>query len=144
MASSAPNRFVVVERPYYLNDTAAHPTYLDQERNNPPGVGDIVEAEDATVDNEGDRRVEYNGAYFHIADEALVSIDALIKSREARANPPLPAWERELLGDENAHDVTLAEKVIRPNKLADVLKAHGMSNETIEALTAIAVLRSLS
>lgn len=147
MASSTrPERFVIVETPYYTTDAHIGSRITLPRALGVPEVGDIVEANpDALgVDHEGDRPVVFNGNAFDIADAVLVSIDTLIKSPADRAEP-LADWERELLNWDGAfHEVTLAQAVIRPTVLADLLKARGMSGETVEELTAIAVLRSVS
>jgi len=144
--AARPARFVLVARPYYTSGPVRH--YLDADRAHDfyPVAGDIVEqdAGEPLVDDEGDRAVRFNGYAFDIADEVLVSVDKLIADRDVE---PLADWERELLDagtSETFHEVTLDRKVIRPRALADVLRAHGMSAETAEVLTALAVLRSIS
>lgn len=137
-----PIRFVVIEEPYY-SDGDIHKTDWATAS---PVIGDVVETNYDRVDDDGDRLVSLNGSSLFISDAVLVRLDVLISERGgAKAAEPLADWERELLtavDPEGYHGVTLARPVVKPNKLADVLRAHGMSAETVEVLTALAVLRS--
>lgn len=133
-----PERFVIVEEPYYSSGETRFS--LREESGPVPGIGDVVETDlddHDGIDEDGDRAVLFNGKALDIADAVLVSIDKVIRDRTA------PATVSSLFDARRTpHAVTLRAKVIRPTVLAELLSNAGLDANTVEEVIALAVLRS--
>ncbi|AWY06672.1 hypothetical protein SEA_ZETA1847_38 [Microbacterium phage Zeta1847] len=136
--ASPTRRYIVVDDPTFTDGPYGR-RILDGPH--APRVGDVVEALPGVhPDADGDLLVEFKGTRLHVGVDALASVDKLIAERGVT---PLADWERELLRGMSYHEVTIARPLVKPTALADVLITHGMSGETAEVLTALAIMRSL-
>lgn len=137
--STRPERFVIVEEPYYSSGETRFP--LREETGPVPGIGDVVETDlddHDGIDEDGDRAVLFNGKALDIADAVLVSIDKVIRDR----NTPPPTVASLFDARRTPHAVTLRTKAIRPTVLAELLSNAGLDANTVEEVIALAVLRS--